>query len=102
MAIRRKAACAAATIIGTAALAVALAAPALATIIGMDFGTGTTALAAKEAATMQLHADFFGCGPVTVLRDNESGGIWHAEVEATCQGVTKEKLSFWSLSLIML
>lgn len=73
--------------IGTAALTVTLAAPALATIIGMGFGTGTTAAAAQQAATTMLHEDFFGCGPVTLLHDNDINGTWHAELEATCQGV---------------
>jgi hypothetical protein len=84
--LRRKVACAAATIIGSAALTTALAAPALATIIGRDDGFGATAAQAQFNATVQLHDDYYGCGPVFLISDvQQSDGTWYAQVTAACE-----------------
>ncbi len=80
---------------GTAALASPGARPLLSahvaagpkTVGAIDAGEGTTAALAQRHATQQLHDDFFGCGPVSLVSDTQlPDGTWFAEVSAVCQG----------------
>ncbi len=57
------------------------------TFIAYDDGYGATASAAQHDATQTLHGDYYGCGTVYLVFDNQqSDGSWWAEVEAACQG----------------
>ncbi len=59
-------------------------------IIGYGYGTGSTSLAAKEAAEDSLEGDYYGCTPPLgdLVYDTEgSNGIWSAEVDANCEGL---------------
>jgi hypothetical protein len=57
------------------------------TVGAIDAADGATAVAAQRHATQQLHDDFFGCGPVSLLSDTQlPDGTWYAEVSAVCQG----------------
>lgn len=80
---------------GTAALASPAARPQIQvhvaarpnTVGAIDAGEGPTAAAAQRNATQQLHDDFFGCGPVSLVSDTQQpDGTWFAEVSAVCQG----------------
>jgi ABC-type sugar transport system substrate-binding protein len=83
----------AAALIAAASLTGATAVPAAAAawphaqilkITGHGFGTGATSEAAESAAVVDLHGNYSGCGPYTLIYDNKQANVWHAEVEASC------------------
>jgi len=70
-----------------AAVSLAGGTAALATIGGVGFGTGPTALTAEHAAWLDLHGNYSGCtSPFLVYDTQNPDGTWSAEVTAVCTG----------------
>ena len=79
---------AAAATVAAAAMTTALALPAHASMVGQDFGTGTTLVDAEQNALRTLHADYWGCqGPPIYYDEGGSDGSYYAWVEENCGGL---------------